>query len=93
MEDDGAGRGSFYKSQNARPATPLQAAAVMLNHQATRETSCPPIAIQSMLPLSRIILVVIASKKTKRSRLGDCGCSFVRIASLSLAMTIGIAPT
>jgi hypothetical protein len=34
----------------------------MLNHQATRETSCPPIAIEGMLPLSRIISVVIASK-------------------------------
>jgi len=41
---------------------------------------------------SRIISVVIASK-AKRSRLRDCGCDFVWIASLSLAMTVGTAST
>jgi hypothetical protein len=41
---------------------------------------------------SRNISVVIASKAT-RSRLGDCGCGFVWIASLSLAMTGGAAST
>jgi hypothetical protein len=45
-----------------------------------------------MLLAGRIISVVIASK-AKRSRLGDCGCGFVWIASLSLAMTAGIAST
>jgi len=40
-----------------------------------------------MLLSSRIISVVIASK-AKRSRLEDCGCGLVWIASLSLAMTV-----
>jgi hypothetical protein len=40
---------------------------------------------QSMLLSSRIISVVIASK-AKRSRLEDCGCGLVWIASPSLAM-------
>jgi hypothetical protein len=34
----------------------------------------------------RIVTGVIASE-VKQSRLGDCGCGFVWIASLSLAMT------
>jgi hypothetical protein len=42
-----------------------------------------------MMGSSRIIAVVIASK-AKRSRLGDCGGGSVWIASLSLAMTVGI---
>jgi len=46
----------------------------------------------STLLSSRTISIVIASD-AKRSRLGDCGCGFVRIASLSLAMTAGIAST
>jgi hypothetical protein len=51
-----------------------------------------------MLLSSRIVSVVIASNPRiksggKRSRLEDCGCGFVWIASLSLAMTVGIAST
>jgi hypothetical protein len=39
-----------------------------------------------MLHSSQTMSIVIASKAT-RSRLGDCGCGLVWIASLSLAMT------
>jgi hypothetical protein len=38
------------------------------------------------------ISIVIASK-AKRSRHGDCGCGFVWIASLPLAMTVRAAST
>jgi hypothetical protein len=43
-----------------------------------------------MLFAGRIISVVIAIK-AKQSRPVDCGCGFAWIASLLLAMTVGIA--